>query len=267
MYTQQQPAAFAANAVLLVLASTLLQCLALLGILPIADGTVGHSIFGSIEMALIVLLLVNGWRIRRWSIVSMQTMQVRGTATLCAVSLSICACGDLVNRNYFGLQYSHDQVVRHSYLADSVWFFLPGYSLLIAAVWRIARRNVGAGFMLGTAAMAAGIGLAAFIDMRNPATGFYVTAMTGAYSMPITVTACSAIWLIRSIGWSKAYWPALGLILATLADALIGNFWLYRDGYYPTVSHLNWVLYFASQAMVQQLPLQLAVQTSRAPGV
>ncbi|MDB5985061.1 MAG: hypothetical protein JWR16_114 [Nevskia sp.] len=263
MLQPEQRAAFGVNAVLLVTASTLLQCLALFGVLPIIDGTVGHAIFASVEMLLIVLLVVNGWRIRRWSIVSAQTALVRSTATLCAVSLSICACGDLVNRNYFELQYSYDRVVRHSYLADSVWFFLPGYALLIAAVWRIAGRTLSTRFMLLTALIAASLGLLAFIDMRNPATGLYVTAMTGTYSIPITVTACSAIWLIRSLGWNRAYWPALGLILATLADALIGNFWLYRDGYYPAVSHLNWIIYFASQAMVQRLPLQLTVQASR----
>lgn len=261
----EQRAVFAANAVLLVVASTLLQCLALLGVLPIAEGSLGHAIFGSIEMLLILLLLLNGWRIRRWSIVTAQPASVRSTATLCLLSLSICACGDLINRNYFGLHYSYDQSVRHSYLADSVWFFLPGYSLLIVAVWRIARRKVGAGFMLISASIAALIGLLAFVDMRTPASGRYVTAMTGAYSLPIAVTACSAIWLLRSLGWRHAYWPALGLILATLADALIGNFWLYRDGYYPAVSHLNWILYFASQAMVQQLPLQLPEIDARAP--
>jgi len=252
-------AAVSTVAALLVAASTLLQGLALSGLLPIADGTVGHFIFGSTEMLLIVLLAWNGWRIRRWSLLSAQPKLVRRSATLVFASLALCVGGDLVNRNYGGLEYAHDAVIRHSYLADSVWFFLPGYALLIVAVWQIARPKLGIGFLAGSAAIAALLGLLAFADMRKPATGLYVSLMTGAYSMPITIVGVSALWLLRALGWRRAAIPATGLVLATLADALIGNFWLYRDGYYPAISHLNWIIYFASQALVQQLPLRLSL--------
>ena len=50
---------------------------------------------------------------------------------------------------------------------------------------------------------------------------------------------------------------ACGLVLATLADAVIGQFWLFGrggQGWFPAVRDVNWVLYIGSQALVIHLP-------------
>ena len=49
-------------------------------------------------------------------------------------------------------------------------------------------------------------------------------------------------------------------MLAMIADALIGKFWIFGangQGYFPLISHLNWIIYFGSQALIQQLPIAL----------
>jgi hypothetical protein len=38
-----------------------------------------------------------------------------------------------------------------------------------------------------------------------------------------------------------------------LADWLIATFWIHGTGY-PTVEHANWIIYFASLAMIGRLP-------------
>ena len=245
------------SAAVLVVLSTLLQALALLGVLPL-NNRASQLAFGSVEMVLIVLLAANAWRTQRWLRTHSSSPRIRSTATLCAVSLSICVLGDLVNRNYFDQQFARDTVIRHSYLADSVWFFLPGYALVIVAVWRIARTVIGVAPLLTSAFVAGLVGVLSDLGMRPAGTGAYVTAMTAAYSIPITIVGVSALWLLASMGWRRAALPALGLVLATAADALIGNFWLFRDGYFPAISHINWIVYFVSQAMIQQLPWALS---------
>ena len=58
----------------------------------------------------------------------------------------------------------------------------------------------------------------------------------------------------------RIWCAALGLVLAMVADAIIGKFWIFGNegqGYFPLVSHINWIIYFASQALIQQLPIGL----------
>lgn len=255
------PDHFRANALLLVLASTLLQGLALLGLLPVADGSAGKFWFGTAEMALIIALLGNGWLIRRWTLQSGQAPLTQSIALLCLLSLALCVGGDFINRNYFGIYHAHGSSVRHSYLADSVWFFAPGYALFLWATIRVARaRAVSPALITGCALVAGVLGGLSFVDLYQPQAGAYLSAMTGGYAVFIAIVGVSSIWLVKALGWRLAYPVALGAVMATLADALIGNFWIYRDGYYPAISHVNWILYFASQALVQQLPLQLSGQ-------
>lgn len=252
------PEHFRANALILVLLSTLLQGLALLGLLPVEDGTVGKVWFGTAEMALVGALLVNAWLIRRWVLQSGQSDLAQSTALLMLLSLALCVGGDFINRNYFGISHGHDSAVRHTYLADSVWFFAPGYGLFLWATIRVAlAKGVSEGFIAVCALIGGALGALSFADLYTPEAGRYVSIMTGGYAVFIAIVGVSAIWLVKALGWRAAYPVATGAVMATLADALIGNFWLYREGYYPAISQVNWILYFASQALVQQLPLQL----------
>ncbi len=248
-----------ANALLLVVVSTLLQGFALLGLLPISDGTPGKIWFGHAEMLLIALLLLNGWFIRYRVIATGQDALTQSVATLCFLSLLVCAGGDFVNRNYFGIYHGHDSAIRHSYLADSVWLFAPGYALFLWATVKTARfHGVGRGFIAVCALVAGALGALSFIDLYTPEAGGYVSTMTGGYAVFISIVGVSSVWLVKALGWRIAYPVAIGAVMATVADALIGNFWIYREGFYPAISHVNWILYFASQALVQQFPLQLS---------
>jgi len=103
-----------------------------------------------------------------------------------------------------------------------------------------------------------GVGVLSFAGMYKEGAGVYVTTMTGTYAALISVMCASALWLLKSYGWQAMKWVALGAVLALLADALIGNFWIYREGYFPNVAYLNWIIYFSSQALIQQLPIKLA---------
>lgn len=245
-----------ANALILVVISTLYQGLALLGLIDVTAGKAQRLGFGLGEMLLILALLGNAWLILR-ALRGADPM-VAGCARLMFASLALCCLGDLVNRNVGGRLFAYDELIAHSYLADSVWFFLPGYGLYLLASLRVARdAGLSARFLGLVTAGAALLGALSFADLYRPGVAAYVLAMTGTYAVFITVVGASAIWLVRALGWAQAWPVAIGAVLALLADALIGHFWLYRDGFFPAISHLNWIIYFGSQALLQQLPLQL----------
>ncbi len=260
----RQPDHLRANALVLVVISAVMQGIALLGLLPLADGSPGKFWFGNAEMLLIIALLLNGLLILRWVRQTGQTDFVQSIAWLSLLSLLLCVGGDFINRNYFAVYNAHGSSVRHSYLADSVWFFAPGYGLFLLATVKVALQSgkVGAGFIGLMAGIAATLGALSFVDLYQPQAGTYVSAMTGGYAMFISIVGVSSVWLVKALGWRVAYPVAIGAVMATVADALIGNFWIYREGYYPNISHVNWILYFASQALVQQLPLQLTLEKS-----
>lgn len=49
----------------------------------------------------------------------------------------------------------------------------------------------------------------------------------------------------------------VGLVLASVADVVIGSFWIYGNegqGFFPLVSDLNWMIYIGSQCLVLHLP-------------
>jgi len=49
---------------------------------------------------------------------------------------------------------------------------------------------------------------------------------------------------------------ATGLVLATVADGVIGQFWIYGndgEGYFPAAKYVNWSLYIGSQCLVIHL--------------
>lgn len=243
--------------VALVLLCALQQGVAWLGWLPVG---VGHPVFALVEMTLLALLLWHGWRLRRWvhALPGAGTGELaRSTATLVFIALLVCLLGDAVNRNFADRFYSYDRVIEHSYLADSVWFFLPGYLLFVAAIWRATAAAVTLPLRLATLALGAAAGAVSFAGLVLPGTSSYIAVLTGSYSVVISLLVPAALWLLLAFG--RRAWPvAAGAVLATVADALIGQFWLFGQGWYPGIAYLNMAVYFLSQALLQPLPLLLA---------
>jgi len=218
---------------------------------------------GIAEMALMLALLYNGWRIRQHVCASTADAPAVRAANWGLVSLGLCVLGDLVNRNFGGQRYAYDQVIEHSYLADSVWFFLPGYLLWVALAWQTSAPRVSLRIRWVTLLLAGFAGLISWGMLVLPGTHAYIMWITGAYSLVITAMAAAGGWLAMAHG--RAVWPvAVGAVLAAVADALIAQFWLFGHGHYPGIAHLNFVVYFASQALLQQLPLVLAQPATHA---
>lgn len=246
----------------------LLVCLVLLMQWSAWDGqwllvfdTLNRGAFAVAEMLLIGLLVWNGWRIRR-SVATASAghphaRRMNNIALLCFVALAVCSLGDAVNRNFTGLHFAYDEVIRHSYLADSVWFFFPGYLLFLVAGWRATRQRVASHWFAPLLILAGVSGAISFSTLVLPGTSGYVKAMTAPYTMLISMMVPVGWWCWLAFG-RKGIGIAAGAVLATLADALIGSFWLYGDGYYPGIAHLNFVVYFLSQALLQRLPLVYA---------
>jgi len=197
------------NALVLLALSILLQCSALLGFFSLPDGSIARRIFGTLEMLLVLALLANGFAIRRWLQGVTQGKLLTQVATLCVVSLLLCVFGDLLNRNYFSVLYAYDDIIEHSYLADSVWFFFPGYGLFVFACFLSVRSRLSSKVIVSTAILAAVIGLLSFVDMRKDGTSNYITLMTGSYAMLISLMAAAAIWLLLEVvlllpSWGKS---------------------------------------------------------------
>lgn len=270
MYSMTTPAAHALPRslrwlpALLVLLVTLLQLSAWTGLFPVTTGSHNKTLLGIAEMLLIAALVWNGWRIRqhvaRLPLPAELNARLTTVATLTLASLAICSLGDLVNRNFSQTFFTHDNIIEHSYLADSVWFFFPGYALFVLTAWFVTRDRVALWLRNTSLGVAAGAGLASFAGLVLPGTSPYVTVLTGSYAVLISLMVPVALWLVTAFG--RRVWPvALGAVLATAADTLIGQFWLFGDGFYPGVAYLNLVVYFLSQALLQQLPLYLATAT------
>lgn len=243
----------------LVVISVLQQGVAWKGGLPVANGGAGKTVFALVEMGLLLLLLWNGWRIRRWvhsiQVATNRSPTLTKVATLVFASLTLCVIGDTVNRNFAQVYYAHDTVIEHSYLVDSVWFFLPGYALFVLAAWRATAGRVPTLLRWPALVIAAVAGGASFADMVLPGISPYVMLMTGSYTVVIALMVPVALWIAVALGVHA--WPvAVGAVLATVADALIGQFWLFGHGNYPDIAYLNFVVYFLSQALLQQLPLR-----------
>jgi hypothetical protein len=135
----------------------------------------------------LLLLLANGLHIRRAVLAQAVWPWQRVVANLGLLSLLLCTAGDLVNFNLPQTFHRHGGVVRHDYLADSVWCFAPGYLALLAAVLVVARQRGlpvrTMGLVIGAACVS---GLLSFAGMHLPGTGAAVTGLTGVYSMVIT---------------------------------------------------------------------------------
>ncbi len=250
-------ASIQAQVAVLVTLSTLLQCLALLGVLPIASGSLGRHVYSTVELLLVAGLLYQGWRIWQWAVASGQGALVQQVARLCFYSLLLCGLGDIVNRNYFERYYQWDEVIRHGYLIQSIVFFFPGYALVLVANWRLGAPHVRQRtVVLGTLA-ALGVGALAFFGSYDPRVNALASAAMLAYTLLHAVLVVSVVWVVRACGWSASSLVAIGVFLAAVADALIGHFWIFSD-HFPVIEHVNWIVYFASLALIQQLPFLAA---------
>ncbi len=238
----------------------------MLGLWSVTGGDTQRLLITAFEALTMLLLLGNSVAIRQSIVNDPALRHLRVVATLSTLSLLVCLGGDLVNFNLPQTYFRHGEVIKHDYLADSVWFFAPGYSLLIAAV-AVAIRKTGRGLggLYAAWAVAAVVGVATLYSMCLPDAGSYVLRMTGGYSVIITAVGFTGGVLIWAFGGMRApagiWWVGAGVILANLADAVIGQFWIYGnrgDGFFPIAREVNWIMYVGSQALVIHLPRVVA---------
>lgn len=238
--------------------------MAMLGIFTINQSSTERVIFGMIELLTILLLIINAIAIRNF-IDKQNSPSAYFFSKVCLYSLLFCAAGDIVNRNFPQLFYQYDEIIKHSYLADSILFFFPGYLILIIAIAHLAiKQGLSKRLFLISNLLVTIIALVTYQDMHLPATHGVFTFITAVYSVLVSILALSAVWLImlfRKRQLPMRVWcVAVGLVLGMIADAIIGKFWIFGDqgqGYFPSVSHINWIIYFGSQALIQQLPIAL----------
>jgi hypothetical protein len=215
----------------------------------------------SVEVAVLVGLLLNCYAIKNWVYHHSTETSHRLLAWATLVSLALCVCGDVVNFNLPLTYYRYGGLIKHDYLADSVFFFGPGYALFLVAACSIALSN---GLKLKTLlivlTVASLLGGASFMSMHLSNTGLHVSMITGVYAILITLVGASGIMLLMTLRKSTArfalWFVASGLVLATIADGVIGQFWIYGnngEGYYPIAKYINWSLYIASQCMLIHL--------------
>jgi hypothetical protein len=237
--------------------------LALCGIWTITSGATERLLFAIFESFTMLAALYIALLIRRYVISQSKSRFTKNISHFSFGALVLCFGGDLINRNFFQSFYQYDDVIKHSYLVDSIYLFFPGYLLLLVAVTKtVLARGVNALFLLLSSILTAVISLVIFNDLVNANSAGYLVMLTGVYALLISIVGLSGVWLLKAYGWRhapKQVWAVfLGLLLAMIADAVIGNFWLYGNngaGYFPLVSHVNWIIYIASQLLVIQLPL------------
>lgn len=209
--------------------------------------------------------------IKHWVHQSTSNRRHRRVAWLSVASLLVCLGGDIVNANLSGTFYRYGGVVKHDYLAESVVFFGPGYLLLLLTGVLVAiDSNVKGWMMFSSILLGALLGTTAVLSIHLPGTGVFVTAMTLGYAALIGAVALFGFVIVHAMGGIRAsagVWAVgLGFLLAGVADAVIGAFWIYGnggEGYSPTVRHVNWILYVGSQCLVIHLPYVFVSRNAR----
>lgn len=134
------------------------------------------------------------------------------------------------------------------------------FFFLVVACWIALANGLKPKILFASLAIAALVGAISFLSMHLADTGVHVTMVTGIYAILITLVGISGILLFLALQKSTArvyvFFVASGLVLAAIADGIIGQFWIYGnkgEGFYPTAKYINWSLYIASQCMIIHL--------------
>ena len=218
------------------------------------------------------LLMFNSVAITTWVFHQFKDKQLRFIALLCSAALMLCTVGDVINFNLSQHYHRYTTLIKHDYLVDSILFFAPGYSLLfLACVLAYKRQQAisrlkSACFIIVVLVVSA----TSLASMYLDGAGIPILAMTGFYSVVVTAVALMGLVLVAAYGGFYApkpiMWVSLGLLLAALADAIIGTFWIYGNqgqGFYPQVRYINWFVYISSQSLVIHLAKVVAVIQNR----
>jgi len=221
------------------------------------------------ESLILFALLLNSWLIYRKTIANTQSPAHKQIAFLSFSSLFLCLLGDITNFNLPETFYRYESAIKHDYLAESIYFFLPGYTLLLlAGIHAIQLNTKDKRFIRYPVIAGCVVGMISMVIMHLPNTDLFITISTGIYAMLIGVVGFIGFAFILSCGGLKASKGELlvgsGFILAAVADAIIGNFWIYGhqgEGFYPQVRYINWVVYITSQCMVIHLPHLLVINS------
>ncbi|QTL37682.1 hypothetical protein [Pseudoalteromonas viridis] len=214
----------------------------------------------SFEAMTLIILFINSLMIRHSVSQYQDRHPGQDLANLMVFSMLLCLTGDVINFNLTQSYFQHGNVVKHDYLADSVWFFMPGYALMFIACWRLlGYSDRQTRYFVIAMLITAALGLISYLNMHIPGSGWYVSLMTGIYAVFIAQAALLGLCFLinTNLPVRSRCLMATAMILATVADALIGQFWIFGNeglGYYPQVRAVNWVFYIASQAIVIHLP-------------
>ena len=214
------------------------------------------------------LLMFNSVAISAWVFHQFKDKQLRFIAVLCSAALMLCTVGDVINFNLSQHYHRYATLIKHDYLIDSILFFAPGYSLLFLACVLAYKRQQAISQLKSILFMVVVLVISAtsLASMYLDGAGIPILAMTGAYSVVVTAVALMGLVLVVAYGGFYApksiIWVSLGLLLAALADAIIGAFWIYGNqgqGFYPQVRYINWFIYISSQCLVIHLAKVVAL--------
>jgi len=214
------------------------------------------------------LLMFNSVAISAWVFHQFKDKQLRFIAVLCSAALMLCTVGDVINFNLSQHYHRYATLIKHDYLIDSILFFAPGYSLLFLACVLAYKRQQAIPQLKSILFMVVVLVISAtsLASMYLDGAGIPILAMTGVYSVVVTAVALMGLMLVIAYGGFHApkpiMWVSLGLLLAALADAIIGAFWIYGNqgqGFYPQVRYINWFIYISSQCLVIHLAKVVAL--------
>ncbi|TQF67966.1 hypothetical protein [Pseudoalteromonas luteoviolacea] len=183
-------------------------------------------------------------------------------AKLMTLGVIFCAIGDVINFNLGQQFHSHDPQIKHDYLVDSIYSFSIGYGLILyATVPFLQHLSITKKQATLVTSLVSLCTLLSYYQMRLPDTGLYVTLLAGFYALLVAQCSSFAILILfKAISFQSlklCILPVIGLFLATLADALIGQFWLFGNsgqGYFPLIRTINWFIYISSSILIIQLP-------------
>lgn len=214
------------------------------------------------------LLMFNSVAISAWVFHQFKDKQLRFIAVLCSAALMLCTVGDVINFNLSQHYHRYATLIKHDYLIDSILFFAPGYSLLFLACVLAYKRQQAISQFKSVLFMVVVLVISAtsLATMYLDGAGIPILAMTGVYSVVVTSVGLMGLVLVVTYGGFYApkpiIWVSLGLLLAALADAIIGAFWIYGNqgqGFYPQVRYINWFVYISSQCLVIHLAKVVAL--------